>query len=149
MKNDPFVDLVTALTRAIEADERLERQQVQPQPKRKNTKNIQLLNEVYRLTNVLRKVASFGRNTSLHTWSVKSFTNPNRKTFTVRQTLLHGMTCTCESFRYNSGLDYEGHCKHIREVLSDPNNASDLQYGQGAIEATKRLQAVAKNGLVG
>ena len=108
------------------------------------------LNEINRLRNALRKIAQYGNHgrSSLHTWKVPSYTTYGVN-YTIKQLLDGDLTCTCPSFKYNSGLDADGFCKHQRDVLADNANTTNLTYGLGAQEAHRRLTEIAKEALIG
>ena len=113
--------------------------------------NVEDLNEITRLRNVLKRIANYGNHgrTALHTFEVPSYSKYGVE-YKVKQLLDGGFTCECPSFKYNTGLDTEGHCKHQRDVIyGKVSNVTDLSYGLGAAEAHRRLTDIAKEGLIG
>lgn len=107
--------------------------------------NHQDLLEINRLNNVLRRIVSYGRNTALHTFFVPSESR-YRVNYTVKQMLNGKFTCDCPSKQFGIGLINDT-CKHIRDVMRNPSYQNDISYGQGAIEAHRRLTDIARKGL--
>ena len=118
--------------------------------RRVNSHDVNDLNEINRLRNVLKRIANYGNHgrTALHTWEVPSYTTYGVE-YKVKQLLDGDFTCTCPSYKYNSGLDADGFSKHQRDVLADNVNATNLSYGLGAQEAHRRLTEIAKEALIG
>lgn len=100
-------------------------------------------NEGRKLRGALKQIANYGKDVALHTWVVGSFRDAYKK-YNVRQLLIGGFDCSCESFVYKTGLDSFGQCKHIRNVKWDAANRDDINYGIGAQEAHRRLTKLAK-----
>lgn len=100
------------------------------------------------LRGVLKHIAKYGKNSALHTFPVKSFTD-HKTVYDVKQMLLGFWTCSCPDFTYTPLEDKaDGYiCKHIDYVQSTPKYAMDIAYGQGAIEAHRRLTDLAHNAL--